>query len=106
MKITMTQRGIITVIGGFFLEIVTGTALLWGSMNVYVTSYFRSKDDPDLKLSLGGVIFPLMMISMAIGIPIGMKEIKWFGSARISCMVSGIIAAGTVFAASFCTRFW
>lgn len=59
--------------------------------------------DHDLELSTGGAIFPVMMMSFAIGIPIGMKSLKFFGSATKSCIIGGIAASATVFASSYTT---
>lgn len=86
--------------------LASGTVFMWGSLNIYVTSYFRSKVDIDLKVSAGGAIFPVMMMSLAFGIPIGMKMVKYFRSATIACIISSIIAAGSMFASSYMERFW
>ncbi|KAL4512745.1 hypothetical protein ABPG72_020582 [Tetrahymena utriculariae] len=106
MELTMKQKGIITLIGGFMLELVTGTAFLWGQFNVYITSYFRQKDDSGLELSVGGAIFPVMMASLALGIPMGIKGIKFFGSARLCCIFCSFFASLSVFVASYTQKFW
>ncbi|KAL4512744.1 hypothetical protein ABPG72_020581 [Tetrahymena utriculariae] len=106
MQLTMKQKGYITLIGGFILELVTGTSFLWGQLNVYITSYFRQKDDQGLHLSIGGAIFPLMMGTFAAGIPIGIKAIKLFGSARLCCIVFSFLASVAVFISSYSQKFW
>lgn len=106
MTLTHAQRGIITLIGGFLLELVSGTVLMWGSLNIYITSYFRSLDDPELKVSTSGAIFPLMMMSLAAGIPIGMRLVRYFNSASIACIISSIIAAAAMFVSSYMQKFW
>ncbi|KAL4482857.1 hypothetical protein ABPG74_018883 [Tetrahymena malaccensis] len=106
MQLTMKQKGYITLIGGFILELVTGTSFLWGQFNVYITSYFRQKDDQNLHLSIGGAIFPLMMGTFAAGIPIGIKTIKLFGSARLCCMFFSFLASVAVFISSYSQKFW
>jgi hypothetical protein len=47
-----------------------------------MTSYFRTKDDPNLSISTGVAIFPVMMCCVATGMPLGIYGIKLFGSAR------------------------
>ena len=47
-----------------------------------------------------------MMASLATGIPLGMKGIKLFGSARVSCIISSIIASSMVFISSYTEHFW
>lgn len=79
MQLSMKTRGILTLIGGFTLMLMTGSIFMWGALNVYVTSYFRQKDDEGLKVSTGGAIFPVMTAALATGIPLGIKGIKLFG---------------------------
>ncbi|KAL4512636.1 hypothetical protein ABPG72_020473 [Tetrahymena utriculariae] len=106
MELAMKQKGIITLIGGFMLELVTGTVFLWGQFNVYITSYFRQKDDSGLELSVGGAIFPVMTASLALGIPMGIKGIKFFGSARLCCIFCSFFASLSVFVVSYTQKFW
>ncbi|KAL4478651.1 hypothetical protein ABPG74_006886 [Tetrahymena malaccensis] len=102
----MKTKGVLTLIGGFFVMLMTGSIFLWGSINVYVTSYFRQKEDQDLSLSVGGAVFPLMTASLATGIPLGIKAIKFFGQARISLLISSIVASLMVILSSYTQKFY
>ncbi|KAL4470904.1 hypothetical protein ABPG72_005938 [Tetrahymena utriculariae] len=99
-------KGILTLIGGFFLMLMNGSIFLWGTLNVYITSYFRQKNDPDLSLSIGGAVFPLMTASLATGIPLGIKGIKLFGQARYSLLLSTIITSLMVILSSYAEKFY
>ncbi|EAS00151.3 oxalate/formate antiporter family transporter (macronuclear) [Tetrahymena thermophila SB210] len=105
-SLSMKTKGVLTLIGGFFVMLMTGSIFLWGSINVYVTSYFRQKEDHDLSLSVGGAVFPLMTASLATGIPLGIKAIKFFGQARISLLISSVIASLMVILSSYTQKFY
>ncbi|EAR99450.2 oxalate/formate antiporter (macronuclear) [Tetrahymena thermophila SB210] len=106
MKLTNTQRGLLTVFGGFTVHLVIGAVFMWGTLNVYITSYFRQLNDEGLALSVGGAIFPVMMLSVATGMPLGIKAVQLFGSARYYVMAASIICSFLVFISSYCTYFW
>ncbi|KAL4456960.1 hypothetical protein ABPG74_014598 [Tetrahymena malaccensis] len=106
MKLSNTQRGLLTVFGGFTVHLVIGAVFMWGTLNVYITSYFRQLNDEGLPLSVGGAIFPVMMLSVATGMPLGIKAIQLFGSARYYVMAASIICSFLVFISSYCTYFW
>ncbi|KAL4478656.1 hypothetical protein ABPG74_006891 [Tetrahymena malaccensis] len=103
---TINIKGILTLVGGFFLMLMNGSIFLWGTLNVYITSYFRQKNDPDLSLSIGGAVFPLMTASLATGIPLGIKGIKLFGQARYSLLLSTIITSLMVILSSYAEKFY
>lgn len=48
-----------------------GAFYLWGGLNIYVTSYYRLKDNPDLQLELTGSIFPIMGIFLNVSMLFG-----------------------------------
>ncbi|KAL4478658.1 hypothetical protein ABPG74_006893 [Tetrahymena malaccensis] len=111
MEITKQQpniniKGILTLIGGFFLMLMNGSIFLWGTLNVYITSYFRQKNDPDLSLNIGGALFPLMTACLATGIPLGIKFIKLFGQARYSLLLNTIITSLMVILSSYAEKFY
>lgn len=86
--------------------LVSGTVFMWGTLNIYVTSYFRTKNDANLKVTIGGAIFPVMMIFLATGIPVGMRMMRYIGSARITCEIGAVAAALAMFASSYAEEFW
>ncbi|KAL4478673.1 hypothetical protein ABPG74_006908 [Tetrahymena malaccensis] len=108
MKIVVSNKvkATLTLIGGFFILMMNGSIFLWGQLNVYVTSYFRQKEDAGLELSLGGALFPVMMASLATGIPFGIKLLKFFGSARVCLLISVVISATMVILSSLAQRFY
>jgi len=58
----------VSLVGGFLIHLVIGpyinlgTFSLWGSLNIYVTSYYRLHSDPELTLEIASLIFPLIGI--------------------------------------------
>ncbi|KAL4508397.1 hypothetical protein ABPG72_003701 [Tetrahymena utriculariae] len=106
MRLSNTQRGLLTIFGGFTVHLVIGAVFMWGTLNVYITSYFRQLNDQGLPLSVGGAIFPVMMLSVATGMPLGIKALQLFGSARYYIMTASIICSFLVFISSYCTYFW
>ncbi|EAS00155.1 oxalate/formate antiporter family transporter (macronuclear) [Tetrahymena thermophila SB210] len=105
-QLSMKAKGVLTLIGGFILLLMNGSMFLWGQLNVYVTSYYRQKDDANLDLSVGGAIFPVMMASFGIGLPLGIKLVKIFGQARISLLISAIISCLMIVISSYTERFY
>ncbi|KAL4470917.1 hypothetical protein ABPG72_005951 [Tetrahymena utriculariae] len=108
MKIVINNKvkAVLTLVGGFLILLMNGSIFLWGQLNVYVTSYFRQKEDAGLELSLGGALFPVMMASLATGIPLGIKLLKFFGSARTCLLISVVISSMMVILSSFAQRFY
>ncbi|KAL4470902.1 hypothetical protein ABPG72_005936 [Tetrahymena utriculariae] len=98
-------KGILTIIAGFVLNLTSGSMFLWGTLNIYITSYFRQKNDPDLSLSIGGAIFPVMTASFATGIPLGIKSIQLLGQARYVLFISSVISSLTVILSSYADKF-
>ncbi|EAS00157.3 oxalate/formate antiporter family transporter (macronuclear) [Tetrahymena thermophila SB210] len=105
-QLSMKTKGFLTLIGGFILLLMSGSMFLWGQINVYVTSYYRQKDDANLDLSVGGAIFPVMMASFGFGLPLGIKLVKIFGQARISLLISTIISCLMIVISSYTERFY
>ena len=83
------------------MHMCCGALYMWGTINPYITSYFRQLEGSDLKIETGAAVFPVMMCAVASGMPFGVKLIKKFGSARMICYVFGAGAAFTVFISSY-----
>jgi hypothetical protein len=79
---------------------------MWGNINVYITSYFRIKDNPDLEIKTGGIVFPFMMLAIALGMPLGVRCIYLFKSIKLMFFTGVTICCGCVFISSFLTNFW
>ncbi|EAR99903.1 oxalate/formate antiporter family transporter (macronuclear) [Tetrahymena thermophila SB210] len=105
MALNLDQKSYITIAGSIIVHLVLGTIYLWGVITVYITSYFRTKDNPDLTLKQAGVVFPIMMFSVATGIPLGMKLIKKTARTRIVCFILTTLASACIFIASWQTQF-
>ncbi|KAL4470901.1 hypothetical protein ABPG72_005935 [Tetrahymena utriculariae] len=103
---TLNIKGILTIIAGILLNLTNGSIFLWGTINIYVTSYFRQKNDPDLSLSIGGAVFPLMTVAFATGVPLGIKGIKLFGQARYILLISTTISSLLVIFSSYAEKFY
>ncbi|KAL4478659.1 hypothetical protein ABPG74_006894 [Tetrahymena malaccensis] len=106
LHLQMKTKGVLTLIGGFLLLFMNGSMFLWGQLNVYVTSYYRQKEDTNLDLSVGGAIFPVMMASFGLGLPLGIKLLKIFGQARISLLISATISCIMIIISSYTQRFY
>ncbi|KAL4470906.1 hypothetical protein ABPG72_005940 [Tetrahymena utriculariae] len=106
IKLSDKTKAIITLIGGFLLLLMNGTIFLWGQLNVYVTSYFRQKEEPDLELGVAGTVYPVMMISLATGIPFGIKLVKLFVQARYNLLVCSIVSSLMVVISSYTQKFY
>ncbi|KAL4478056.1 hypothetical protein ABPG72_013495 [Tetrahymena utriculariae] len=105
MALDLNQKSYITIAGSIIVHLVLGTIYLWGVITAYITSYFRSQDNPDLTLKQAGVVFPIMMFSVATGIPLGMKLIKRTARTRIVCFILTTLASACIFIASWQTQF-
>ncbi|KAL4432947.1 hypothetical protein ABPG74_014461 [Tetrahymena malaccensis] len=105
MALDLNQKSYITIAGSIIVHLVLGTIYLWGVITVYITSYFRTQDNPDLTLKQAGVVFPIMMFSVATGIPLGMKLIKRTARTRIVCFILTTLASACIFIASWQTQF-
>jgi hypothetical protein len=66
----LALRGLLSVIGAFFISLSVGVAFLWGIITIYATSYFRivMKDDT-LTEQLTDIVFPLTLLGQVIPSP-------------------------------------
>lgn len=55
------SRGVVSIIGGFFIALVIGATYLWGIISIYITSYYRLVDDPTLESEITAMVFPFMI---------------------------------------------
>jgi len=51
-------KGYLSILGGILIHIVLGTVYLWGNIKIYITSYYRLGENPDLSISSTSFIFP------------------------------------------------
>ena len=98
-------KGYLSLCGGFIMHLVCGALYMWGTLNGYITSYFRLVDpnNPNLSMETGASIFPVMMCCVATGMPLGVRAVKKFRSARLYCYCAGAAATLCVYTSSFVT---
>ncbi|EGR29142.1 major facilitator superfamily protein, putative [Ichthyophthirius multifiliis] len=106
MILSQTQKGSLTILGGFLTHLVCGAIFNWGTLNIYMTSYFRTQGDQDLQISTGVAIYPIMMIFVATGMPLGIQGIRLFGSARKYLYFASLLTMFFQFISSYTTHFW
>lgn len=84
---------------------MTGLTTIWGSITVYVTSYFRAKYDPNLNMADTYIIFPLTITTCALFMQLGAVLMDRM-HPRLHMAIGGFIFAFAVFACSFTENFW
>ena len=82
-----------------------GAFYLWGSLNIYVTSYFRLNGNPDLTVELASLMFPLIGLFLNGSLFIGIKAAEKLG-IKFSMIYLVICIAASVFISSFMKNFW
>ena len=99
-------KGVISVAGGFIIELVLGSFYLWGAINLYVNSYYFNLD-PSNRLSPGFtlVVFPLMSLFSHSASPFGIKLADKIG-LRPLIFICTIWLFSAVFLSSFMPNFW
>ena len=95
-----TAKGILGCAGGLFIHLIISSLYQWGTINIYITSYYKYTNDSSLTLEDNVVIFPAMMICIGVTMRLGLFLSKTFGAIPTLFCVN-ILAAASVFAASF-----
>lgn len=52
---------ILGIFGGLLIQLIVGSIYQWGIVNIYITSYFRTKDS-SVTLEGNAIIFPIIMM--------------------------------------------
>ena len=55
-------KGYLSILGGILIHIVLGTVYLWGNIKIYITSYYRLGENPDLSISSSSLVFPFWFL--------------------------------------------
>jgi hypothetical protein len=55
-------KGVITVIASCFAYLVFGNTYTWGSINGYYSSYLKNQFHPEIKLTDGYYLTPLIIL--------------------------------------------
>lgn len=56
---------------------------LWGTIVDYIVSYLRLNGEPNLDSSVGGAVFPFMMLSIAGGMFIAVPGLEYIKNSKI-----------------------
>ena len=107
MKIQLTenQKGIISIIAAFVINLVLGSFYLWGSINIYVASYYNKNYDPELQTDITSMCFPIMAVACNVVVPISLKLCEKLG-LRLHCFIFTVVMSVCVFVSSYMTSFW
>jgi MFS family permease len=76
---------------------LTGTVLALGSMNVYITSYFRQSLEYDVNQDLFDKMLPLCLIFTTLTYPIGNRLVDTFDGQSRPVIVIGAILGLSMF---------
>lgn len=59
----LALKGLISVIGAFFISLAVGIVYLWGIITIYATSYFRIVAlSSSITEDLTNIVFPLTLL--------------------------------------------
>lgn len=75
---SLQRKGYLSVLGGILLNIVLGSFYLWGTLNIYVVSYFKLRDS-SFKLENTLFVFPLMSFATHLAAPLSVKVCEKIG---------------------------
>jgi hypothetical protein len=74
------KKRYLALLGGFLINIMMGTAYLWGLINEYLTSYFRLHGNVTLKEEDAIIVNPIMITTFVLlstfSIPLSLKVKK------------------------------
>ena len=100
IKLSQTSKGILTIIGSCFFNLVLGSMYMWGNINLYVTSYYKNVSSDE-----ASIIFPFTGFIGNFGIILGFPLVRIFGF-RLMVFMSTLLIFGFLFACAFCGSFW
>ena len=89
--------------GGLFIHMIVGSLYQWGIINIYFTSFYKITE-PSLKLENTGVVFPIMMTCIGIGMRPGIHIAERIGTFWTLLAIE-FAAALIVLASSFIPTF-
>ena len=99
-KLSQKAKGISSIIGSCFFYLVLGSTYIWGSINVYAISYFKTVSSDEASM-----VFPFGSVIGNFGIILSFSLILWIGF-RMNIYLSIVLIFGFFFASTFCTDFW
>lgn len=105
IQLSETQKGIISIIAAVVINLVLGSFYLWGSINIYVASYYKINYDPELQTDITSMCFPIMAVACNLVVPISLKLCERLG-LRLHCFIFSVVMSACVFVSSYMTSFW
>lgn len=94
------MKGVLGCIGGLFIHLIISSLYQWGTINIYITSYYKYTNDPNLTLESSVIIFPAMMICIGVTMRLGLFLSKKFGAIPVLFIIN-VLAAASVFISSY-----
>lgn len=92
-------KGVLGCFGGLFIHMIVGSLYQWGIINIYFTSFYKITE-PNLRLENTGVVFPIMMTCIGIGMRPGIHLAEKIGTFWTLVAIE-FVAAILVLASSF-----
>lgn len=106
MTFSNSTKGILCIISGVLINLVLGSFYVWGSINLYVASYFKKNNlNPNLTPDVTNFCFPIMALAFNIAPSFGLKIKEKIGIKR-HCWLFSCILCICVFMSSFSNSFW
>ena len=93
MKITNKTKGVLVIIGGILMHIISGTVHVWSSLNVYLISYLR-KFNSSLTLSTGFFLGPFGVFSISLSMSLGGYLERNYGPRQVTIIGTFFIIFG------------
>lgn len=93
--------GVLTLIGGFFLELYLGCFFLWGNIAIYVLSYFH-EIHPGANYNFIFIVDSMLVFSNWFGYQVGLfffQKLRW--SPKLVIAVGATISLSGVFLSSY-----
>ena len=102
MKSEFSQKtkGILSILGSCFFYFVIGSTYIWGSVNIYASSYFKSFSN-----DLTSIVFPFSILITNIGILLSFPIVALIGF-KMTIYIASLLVFGFLLASSFCQSFW
>ena len=73
-------KGIFSIIGGFFSQIIYGNAFAWAGINVYYASYLKYNNNPNITIKETYFLMPLLSCLLGFTSYIGTVTEKKYGA--------------------------
>ena len=93
LKLSNKTKGILVIIGGILMHIISGTVHVWSSLNVYLISYLREFDST-LTLSKGFFLGPFGVFAISLSMSLGGYLERNYGPRQVTILGTSFIILG------------